>query len=271
MTAASISAMCTGIGDTPRPGAGWRMPSDPAATFLLDDPLLGSHSGRCPRGVRHPHIRFDTDRVVDAAGRVAPPAGVRRWHRLPPTGPWCTTTPSGKQTWVQNDRRHGILVATGRQPGPAATPIGYRKVGDQYAPLNAAGQQIAPQPAGPAGTTRLLHRPENRCADPEERPATPTRRPRRQEGVLRPHGAPITDSRSRQRHRATAPPDAALPTAEQQSGKAADAVRALQDELKHRFSTTEQRRGELSEASAHRARHLRRRATEARRHSAENR
>ena len=236
---------------TPRPGAGWRMPSDPGRYISADDPYWGRILDGARAAYGDPHIRFDTDRVVDAAGRAQPRQLVfGDGTALPADGTVVYHDAVGKQTWVQNDDGTASLVQLDGSLSPPASPVGYRKVGDRYAPLNAAGQQIAPQLGGiPESTHGFFTDPKTGVLTPKNaRGDYYTLGPGGTRVFFDHRGAPITEQQYDSATAPPPPPDAALPTTEQQSGKAADAVRALQDELKHRFSTLSEAEERLSEA-----------------------
>jgi Domain of unknown function (DUF4226) len=163
---------------------------------------------------------------------------------------------ASRKNWIQND--DGTVIPADSDFKPIAAPFipaGYRHTPDgKYAPVDAHGSQISPAVGSPP-TERSWHADRNGVLTPinargdyyEIDPATGLHR------YFDRNGHPISSGQ----YSAAAPTDtpggappgaAAPPTDEQQSGRTADAVKKLQDELKKRYSDINDAEGKLVES-----------------------
>ncbi len=241
----------------PRPGAGWRMPSDPSRYISVDDPYWGRVLDSARKAYGDPNIHFDTGQPssrYDSIGDVAQPRHLvfGDGTRLPADGTVVYHDAVTKHDWAQNKDGTASLMGPDGHPGPPVAPAGYRKIGDQYAPVNVNGQQIAPQLGGVPNSENGFH------TDPKTGVLTPkngngdyyTLGPDGKKHFFDKANAPITEEQynsAQHRDPATPAPDEGLSTDEQQSGHAADAVKKLQAELKQRFTTISGAEEKLSE------------------------
>ncbi|SBS76616.1 conserved hypothetical protein [uncultured Mycobacterium sp.] len=229
------------------PGRGWVMPSDRGSYITIDDPYWGRVLDNARKSYGDPGIHFDTDdqgqvrHLVFGDGSKLPADGTVVYHDA-----------ARHQNWAQNDDGTSSLIGPDGKPGPALPPAGYHKFGDQYAPINATGQQIGPQQGGlPPSNGGFYTDPKTGVLTPKNNNGDYyTLGPDGKKAFFDRTGSPITEQ---QYNDATAgrppgdPDTAGLPTDEQQSGDAADAVRKLQDELKARFTTISSAEEKLSE------------------------
>jgi hypothetical protein len=152
--------------------------------------------------------------------------------------------PTSKKNWIQNDDGTVTLADSDFKPVAApAIPAGYRRTPDGgYAPVDAHGNQLSALLGSPP-TDRSWHTDRDGVLTPlntrgdyyELDPATGVHK------YFDKNGHPI----SKDQYFAATPADdpggappvtVALPTDEQQSGRTADAVQKLHDELKKRYS-----------------------------------
>jgi hypothetical protein len=226
---------------------GWALPADPGRYISKNDRYWNRVLDQARRSYGDPNIHYNTDSIgeerqlVFGDGTPLPIDGTLVYHDS-----------ASRQSWAQNDDGTMSLVAADGQPGPALPPAGYRRVGDQYAPVNGAGQQVGPQLAGVPCSDNGFH------TDPATGVLTPKNvdgdyyvlGPDGQQSFFDKNGAPITkaqfDKPAAPREPGPPPADA-LPTEEQQSGKAAEAITKLQQELKSRYSTIGEAEEKLSE------------------------
>lgn len=126
-------------------------------------------------------------------------------------------------TYVMNNDGSVSLLGGDGKAGQPFFPEFRRNEAGQYVPVNAQGQQVAPLAASyvddPATGKRTYYNANGDVVGSEQRPATPP--PGSQPGVA---------------------------TDEQQSGRTADAVRKLHDEMKDRYSQLSEAEGKLTEA-----------------------
>jgi hypothetical protein len=127
------------------------------------------------------------------------------------------------QTYALNDDGSVSQLGANGQRGQPFFPEFHRNAAGQYVPVDAHGQQVAPLAASyvddPATGKRTYYNANGNVVGSEQRKATPP-------GAQHPGG---------------------LETDEQQSGRTADAVRKLHDELKDRYSKLSDAEGKLSE------------------------
>ncbi|WP_431240913.1 DUF4226 domain-containing protein (plasmid) [Mycolicibacterium aichiense] len=231
------------------PGRGWRMPSDRGSYITVDDPYWGHVLDNARKTYGDPKIHFDTDdqakarHLVFGDGSALPADGSVVYHDGP-----------HKQNWAQNDDGTVALIGPDGTAGPAFLPPGYRRFGDRYAPVSLTGQQVGPQQEGlPASTGGFYTDPKTGVLTPKNANGDfYTLNPDGKKSFFDRSGAPIseqqftttTDPRTGS---VPAAPDGGLATDEQQSGKAADAVKKLQGELQQRFTTISTAEEKLSE------------------------
>ena len=228
---------------------GWALPSDPTRYISKHDPYWVRVLDQARQAYGDPNMHYSTDNVADGRrlvfgdGTSAPPDGTIVYHDA-----------ATKQSWAQNDDGTVSLVGSDGYPGVPVVPAGYRKIGDRYAPVNDRGVQVGPQLGGVPSNDNGFY------ADPTTGMLTPkntngdyyTVGSDGKKSFFDKSGAPITED---QFHNAAKPRDPAgppppgggLPTDEQQSGKAAEAVNKLQQELKDHYSKISDAEEKLSE------------------------
>jgi len=208
------------------------------------DPVWGSLLDEARKTYGDNEIHFDTGKTWEDRHLVFGDG-----TRLPADGTVVYHDRASGQNWVQNDDGTAALVGPDGRPGAPVAPAGYRKIDEGYAPLDATGRQIAPQLGGIPSSDNGFH------TDPATGVLTPknadgayyTLGPDGARSYFDRHGAPISEADYRGTPVTQRPPDAGPPTTEQQSGRAAEAVRKLQSELKQRFSTISDAEERLSE------------------------
>ncbi|WP_071286262.1 DUF4226 domain-containing protein [Mycolicibacterium llatzerense] len=219
----------------------------PGADYYIGpaDPVWGSLLDEARKTYGDKEIHFDTGKTWEDRHLVFGDG-----TPLPADGTVVYRDRSSGQNWVQNDDGTAALVGPDGRAGAPVTPAGYRKINDGYAPVDAAGRQIAPQLGGVPGSDNGFH------TDPATGVLTPknadgayyTLGPDGTRSYFDRHGAPISEAVYRGTPTNQPPqPDAGPPTTEQQSGRAAEAVRKLQSELKQRFSAINDAEERLSE------------------------
>jgi Domain of unknown function (DUF4226) len=225
---------------------GWAAPH---ANFYIGsaDKYWGRVLDEARQAYGDPDIHYNTDNIdqdrylVFGDGARLPADGTVIYHDSP-TG----------QNYLQNTDGTVCPIGNDGRAGAPITPAAYRRSADgSYAPVDGHGQQIAPLQAGIPFGDNGLHTD----------PATGLLTPRNAEGdyyTLSPdgtksyfdkNGAPISADRFNNGAPGAgpAPGGGVLSTDEQQSGRAADAVKKLQDELKNRYSTISDAEEKLSE------------------------
>jgi hypothetical protein len=215
---------------------GWALPADPSRYISRNDPYWDRVLQQARRAYGDPDIHYSTDSTGEDRQLVFGDG-----TRLPQDGAIVYHDSVSRQNWAQNDDGTMSLVGADGTPGPALGPAGYRRIGDQYAPVNDRGQQIAPQLGGVPSSDNGFH------TDPATGVLTPknangdyyTLGPDGRQSFFDKNGAPISkqqfDNAAAPREPGQ-PPAAAPPTDEQQSGKAAEAIKKLQQELKSHYS-----------------------------------
>jgi hypothetical protein len=196
-----------------------------------------------------PNIHYDTDNPWQERHLVFGDG-----TRLPADGTVVYHDAATKQNWAQNDDGTVSLVGPDGHLGPQVMPTGYRKIGDRYAPVSDRGEQIAPQLGGVPGNDNGFY------ADPATGMLTPknnngdyyTLGPGGKKSYFDKNGAPITEDEFNNASKRRDPAEQhqlgnGLSTDEQQSGKAADAVKKLQQELKTRYTRISDAEEKLSE------------------------
>jgi len=228
---------------------GWALPSDPSRYISRSDPYWARVLQEARRTYGDPDIHYSTDDTADGRhlvfgdGVALPRDGLVVYHDA-----------ATKQSWAQNDDGTVSFVGPDGQPGPPRSPTGYRRIGERYAPVDDHGQQVGPQLGGIPGNDNGFH------TDPVTGALTPknangdyyTLAPDGTKSYFDRSGAPIpadafTHPSAPRDGGGAPPPGPAQDTAEQQSGKAADAVKRLQQELKNRYSTISDAEEKLSQ------------------------
>ena len=230
---------------------GWANPSDPKRYISEDDPYWNQVLEQARKVYGDSKIHYSPGgpaegrHLVFDDGTKLPEDRTIVYHDA--------ADPDSKNDWAQNDDGTVSLVGPDGRLGPPVAPAGYRKIGDHYAPVNDRGQQIAPQLGGVPSSDNGFK------ADPKTGILTPKNRngdyyllgPDGKKSFFDRNNAPISEEQfnnaSKPRDPAQPPTDAGLPTDEQQSGKAADAVKKLQQELKNRYSKISDAEEKLSE------------------------
>ncbi|MBV8863484.1 MAG: DUF4226 domain-containing protein [Mycobacterium sp.] len=173
--------------------------------------------------------------------------------RLPADGTVVYHDPSTRQNFLQNTDGTVCPIGGDGRAGAPITPVAYRKAADgSYAPLDGHGQQIAPLQAGiPFGDNGLHTDPATGLLTPKNADGDYyTVGPDGTKSYFDRNGAPISADRFANTPGAPGvdpAPAAVLSTDEQQSGRAADAVKKLQGELKNRYSIISDAEEKLSE------------------------
>jgi hypothetical protein len=232
-------------------GQGWDPGWRPDAGAFADnisrsDPYWGAVLDKARAAYGDPNMRFNTgdpnqDRYLIFGDGI----------RVPSDGRLAYHDAANHETFLLNDDGSVSPLSANGEVGEPISPAGYRLTGTgAVAPVNADGHQIAPlaahPPAAPHGyqDTDGVLTPKNARGDYYvDDPDTGGRQ------YFDATGKPITEQQYRDAASppATPPAGGALSTDEQQSGRAADAVRKLHDELKNRYSTISDAESQLSE------------------------
>lgn len=228
---------------------GWAMPSDHSRYIGRDDPYWGRVLDHARQAYGDPNIHYSTDNAGNERHLVFGDG-----TRLPDNGTIVYHDSGTNQTWAQNDDGTVSLLDSDGQQGPPTAPAGYRKVGDHYAPVNANGQQIGPQLGGVPGSDNGFH------TDPKTGLLTPknlngdyyTLGPDGKKAFFDKNGTPISEDQFNNANKprepaGPQPDDGGLTTEEQQSGKAADAVKKLQNQLHNHYTKISDAEEKLSE------------------------
>jgi Domain of unknown function (DUF4226) len=227
---------------------GWQ---PPGKDFVIShtDPYWSGVLDRARAAYGDPNIHFNTDdfnqerHLVFGDGTKLPENGMVVYHD------------SGtKQNWAQNDDGTVSPVGPDGNLGAPIAPTGYRPAdGGKYAPIDARGNQIAPLAGGmPPSNNGFYTDPKTGILTPKNANGDYfTVGPDGKKSFFDKNGAPISEAQfnnaNRPRDPAQPQPGPGLPTDEQQSGKAADAVKKLQGELKNHYSTLSDAEEKLSE------------------------
>ncbi|MDA2893417.1 DUF4226 domain-containing protein [Mycolicibacterium sp. BiH015] len=224
-------------------GAGWAPPGE--GHFIdRSDPYWGAVLDKARVAYGDPNMHYDTDRVgapralVFGDGTPVPADGALAYRNT-----------AADTTYLLNTDGTVSALAPNGIVGQAVPPAGFRRGEDGlYAPVDAKGQQVAPllgaAPPAPHGYHDHLGTltPKNGRGDYYiDDPATGQRR------YYTAGGDPITANDFNDTDPAPAPTGEPLPTDEQQSGRAADAVRQLHEEMAARYSDLSKAEGTLSE------------------------
>jgi hypothetical protein len=214
---------------------GWALPADPTHYISKGDPYWGQVLDKARHTYGDPHIRYDTDSAGQARHLVFGDG-----TKLPDDGTVIYHNGDTKQDWAQNEDGTTSLIGTDGKPGPGVPPAGYRKLDDQYVPINADGHQVAPLLGGVPNSDNGFY------TDPSTGVLTPknadgdyyTLGPEGQKSFFDKTGAPITEDRytdaAAPRH--PGPPDPGINTQQQQSGQGAEAIKKMHDELHGQYT-----------------------------------
>ena len=236
----------TGVEGWSQPG--WAVPSDPSRYISKHDPYWARVLQDARQAYGDPNIHYSTDNIGDGRRLVFGDG-----TSLPPDATIVYHDAASKRDWAQNDDGTVSLVGADGHPGAPVAPAGFRKIGDRYAPVDDRGEQVGPQLGGVPSNDNGFY------ADPATGMLTPknthgdyyTVGPDGKKSYFDKSGAPITAEQftnaSKPRDGGAGPPGGGLVTDEQQSGKAADAVRKLQQELKNHYSKISDAEEKLSE------------------------
>jgi hypothetical protein len=229
-------------------GAGW---APPGANYFIDraDPYWGHVLDKARTAYGDPNMHYSTDDVGQQRrlvfGDDTP---------VPADGSLAYRDAANHRTYLlNNDGTVSPLGANGTvgQPIP---PAGFRRTADgTFAPIDFAGHQVAPLTAGPPASPHGYHdangvlTPQNARGDYYvDDPATGKR------AYFDKGGKPISTAQFGDISPAPSG-GSGMRTNEQESGRAADAVRKLHEELGNRYSQISDAEGKLSEVllSAH--------------------
>jgi hypothetical protein len=193
-----------------------------------------------------PNIHYNTDNIDQDRCLVFGDG-----TRLPADGAVLYHDSSNGQNFRQNSDGTVCPIDGDGRAGAPITPVAYRKGADgSYAPLDGHGQQIAPLQAGiPFGDNGLHNDPATGLLTPKSANGDYyTLGPDGTTSYFDKGGTPISADRFGTGAPGTspAPGGVGLSTDEQQSGRAADAVKKLQGELKNRYSAISDAEEKLS-------------------------
>ncbi|PXX01542.1 DUF4226 domain-containing protein [Mycolicibacterium moriokaense] len=218
-------------------GEGW---APPGADFFINraDPYWGHVLDKARRAYGDPNMHFSTDSVEQQRQLVFGDGTA-----VPRDGSLAYRDAANNKTFLLNSDGTVSLLGANGPVGQPVSPAGFRRTPDgSYAPVDSTGQQVAPLTGAPPPTPNGYHDQGGLLTPKNERgeyyvddPATGKRT------YFDAGGRPIADPS------AAAPAGSALPTDEQQSGRAADAVRKLHEELQNRYSQISDAEGKLSE------------------------
>lgn len=120
---------------------GWALPSDPSQYIGKNDPYWTTTLAQAQNAYGDPGIRYNTDDIGQPRylqfgdGTPLPKDGTILYHNT-----------EASQNFVRNT--DGSLTRQDFNGNPIGTgtfsPAGYRKVGDQYAPVDPSGNQVSP-------------------------------------------------------------------------------------------------------------------------------
>lgn len=211
------------------------------------DPYWGRVLDKAKAAYGDPHIHFDTadpeqDRhLVFGDGTRVPSDGRLAYHDA-----------ASKQTYLLNEDGSVSPLDANGHGGQPIQPAGFRRTADgKVAPVDAGGHQIAPLAGQPPPAPHGYHDQNSILTPRNARGDYYVDDPGRGERqYFDSAGRPISEQQFRDGATAPSPPagPGPLATDEQQSGRAADAVRTLHAELKDRYDTIGTAEGALSEA-----------------------
>jgi Domain of unknown function (DUF4226) len=214
---------------------GWALPSDPSRYISDDDPYWGQVLDKARHTYGDPSIHYDNgepgaDRhLMFGDGTKLPADGKVVYHNS-----------DTKQDWAQNNDGTTSLIGPDGKPGSALPPGGYRKVDDQYAPINDHGQQVGPLVGGvPNSDNGFYNDPKNGVLTPKNANGDYyTLGPDGRKSFFDKTGAPITEDQYKDANTPRRPgsTDPGMDTDEQQSGQGADAIKKMHDELHGQYT-----------------------------------
>ena len=218
---------------------GWALPGDNTRYISRHDPYWTSVLNKARNAYGDPNIHFNSDDNVGQERYLVYGDGTR----LPPDGTIVYHDAAGKKNWIQNSDGTVSLQNPDGTAGPAIKPTGYRPTSDgRYAPVDPHGNQVAPLAGGmPPSDNGFYTDPKTGILTPKNAngdyytfdPATGQR------SYFNKDGKPITKEQYDTGRPAPGAPGGdpkTLPTDEQQSGRTADAVKKVQEELKRRYT-----------------------------------
>ena len=212
-------------------GAGWAAPGSNA---FIDraDPYWGHVLDKARTAYGDPNMGFNTDnvgqerRLVFGDGTPVPSDGALAYRDA-----------ARHQTYLLNNDGTVSPLGANDVAGQPITPAGFRRNDNgTFAPVDPSGHQIAPLTDAPPSTSHGYYdangllTPKNARGDYYTDDPTTGKRT-----YFDKNGSPITAAQFGADKPAPAHPPIE-PTDEQQSGRAADAVRQLHDELANRYS-----------------------------------
>jgi hypothetical protein len=218
---------------------GWALPSDNTRYISTDDPYWDNVLDKARNSYGDPNIHYNTDQNIGQERYLVFGDGTR----LPTDGTIVYHDSANNRNWIQNSDGTVSPQNPDDTAGVAIHPSGYRPTPDgKYAPVDNHGTQIAPLAGGmPPSDHGFFTDPKTGVLTPRNAngdyytfdPASGQR------AYFNEDGKPISEQQFN--HAGTAPPGTSpdaqgLPTDEQQSGRTADAVRKLHEELKGRYS-----------------------------------
>jgi Domain of unknown function (DUF4226) len=222
---------------------GWALPGDSTRYISPGDGYWNHVLDEARAVYGDPNIRYNTDDhsadryLVFGDGTRLPTDGTVVYHNA-----------GTHQNWIQNDDG---TVSSQNPDGGAGPPIrvlGYRPTLDgKFAPIDGRGNQIAPLAGGmPASGNGFYADPKTGLLTPKNANGDYYSLDPNTGGVTfyDKSGRPISQA---QYGAENAPSGPGFPTGQQQSGRAADAVRKLQGELKNRYSKISDAEEKLSE------------------------
>jgi hypothetical protein len=225
---------------------GW---APPHANFYIGsaDKYWGRVLDEARQAYGDPNIRYNTDNIDQDRYLVFGDGA-----RLPADGTVVYHDSSTGQNYLQKTDGTVCPIGNNGRAGAPITPVAYRRSADgSYAPVDGHGQQLAPLQAGiPHGDNGLHTDPATGLLTPKNADGDYyTVGPDGTKSYFGKNGTPISADRfnSGAPGADPTPGGGVLPTDEQQSGRAADAVKKLQDELKNRYGTISDAEEKLSE------------------------
>jgi hypothetical protein len=225
-------------------GAGWAAPGQ---DFFIDraDPYWGRVLNKARSSYGDPNMHYSTDSVGQQRALVFGDG-----TPVPADGSLAYRNTANGSTYLLNDDGTVSLLGANGPAGQPIMPAAFRRNPDGgYAPLDASGHQLAPllNSAPPAPNGYYDHNgvltPKNARGDCYvDDPATGMR------AYFDATGRPITEQQFRDGAPAPGPTvGPPLATDAQQSGRAADAVKKLHQDLQSRYSQISDAEGTLSE------------------------
>ena len=124
---------------------GWALPGDPSRYISRDDAAWGIVLDKARIAYGDPNMRYNTDDIHQDRHLVFGDG-----TRVPADGSLAYRDAANNKTYLLNTDGSVSLLGPNGQAGQPILPSGFRRTDDgQYAPLDAAGHQIAPVVANP--------------------------------------------------------------------------------------------------------------------------